>query len=94
VVDPYNEIEHWRPPNMNETEYVSQLLGKVKRFAQSHGVHVWTITHPVKMQRENGKLPADALRHFGIGELGEQRPTLALSCTVPTPSANRPRPRS
>jgi len=39
---------------MNETEYVSQLLGKVKRFAQHHGVHVWFVAHPAKMQRENG----------------------------------------
>ena len=37
VIDPYNEIEHRRPVNMTETEYVSQLLGKVKRFAQHHG---------------------------------------------------------
>jgi hypothetical protein len=26
-IDHYNEIEHRRPPNMTETEYVSQLLG-------------------------------------------------------------------
>jgi twinkle protein len=54
VIDPYNEIEHRRPPGMTETEYVSQLLGKVKRFAQRHGVHVWFVAHPAKMQRENG----------------------------------------
>jgi twinkle protein len=54
VIDPYNEIEHRRPANMNETEYVSQLLGKVKRFAASHGVHVWFVAHPAKMQREQG----------------------------------------
>jgi twinkle protein len=54
VIDPYNEIEHRRPLNMTETEYVSQLLGKVKRFAQHHGVHVWFVAHPAKMQRENG----------------------------------------
>jgi twinkle protein len=54
VIDPYNEIEHRRPSNMTETEYVSQLLGKVKRFAQHHGVHVWFVTHPAKMQREYG----------------------------------------
>jgi twinkle protein len=54
VIDPYNEIEHRRPANMTETEYVSQLLGKVKRFAQSHGVHVWFVAHPAKLQRENG----------------------------------------
>jgi hypothetical protein len=36
-IDHYNEIEHRRPPNMTETEYVSQLLGKVRRFTQHHG---------------------------------------------------------
>jgi twinkle protein len=54
VIDPYNEIEHRRPSNMTETEYVSQLLGKVKRFAQHHGVHVWFVAHPAKLQRLNG----------------------------------------
>jgi twinkle protein len=54
VIDPYNEIEHRRPVNMTETEYVSQLLGKVKRFAQHHGVHVWFVAHPAKLQRDSG----------------------------------------
>jgi twinkle protein len=54
VIDPYNEIEHRRPANMTETEYVSLLLGKVKRFAQHHGVHVWFVAHPAKLPRENG----------------------------------------
>ena len=61
VIDPYNEIEHRRPVNISETEYVSQLLGKVKRFAQNRGVHVWFITHPAKIQRENGKRPVPTL---------------------------------
>jgi twinkle protein len=37
VIDPYNKIEHRRPMNMTDTGYVSQLLGRVKRFAQHHG---------------------------------------------------------
>ena len=61
VIDPYNEIEHRRPANMTETEYVSQILGKVKRFAQNHGVHVWFVAHPVKLPRENGKVPVPTL---------------------------------
>ncbi len=61
VVDPYNEIEHRRPANMNETEYASQLLGKVKRFAQNHGVHVWFVAHPAKLHREAGSLPVPTL---------------------------------
>lgn len=61
IVDPYNEIEHRRPPGMTETEYVSELLGKAKRFAQSRGVHDWIVAHPWKMQRENGKVPPPTL---------------------------------
>jgi twinkle protein len=61
VVDPYNEVEHQRPPGMTETEYISQLLGKLKRFAQNHGVHIWIVAHPVKLPRENGKLPVPTL---------------------------------
>jgi twinkle protein len=62
VIDPYNEIEHKRPANQTETEYVSQLLGKVKRFAQIHGVHVWFVAHPAKMQRDgNNSIPAPTL---------------------------------
>lgn len=48
VIDPYNEIEHKRPIGMMETEYVSQMLGKVKRFILSRGVHCWFVAHPTK----------------------------------------------
>lgn len=33
VIDPYNELDHTREFE-SETEYVSQMLSKVKRFAQ------------------------------------------------------------
>jgi len=61
IIDPYNEIEHRRPQSMTETEYVSELLGKVRRFAQLHDLHIWIVAHPAKMQRENGKLPPPTL---------------------------------
>jgi twinkle protein len=62
VIDPYNEIEHKRPSAMSETEYVSQILGKVKRFGQAHGCHVWFVAHPAKMHRDsNGDIPVPTL---------------------------------
>jgi twinkle protein len=62
VIDPYNEIEHKRPDGMTETEYVSQMLGKVKRFAANHGVHIWFVAHPAKMQRDRDRrLPVPTL---------------------------------
>jgi twinkle protein len=61
IIDPYNELEHSRPVSMTETEYVSQLLAKLKRFATNHGVHVWIVAHPTKMQPKDGKMPVPTL---------------------------------
>lgn len=55
VIDPWNELDHSRPPNMNETEYVSRALTKIRRFAREHEIHVFLVAHPVKLQRiKNG----------------------------------------
>lgn len=58
VIDPWNELEHWRPHGMTETEYVSQQLSLVRNWARPNEIHVWIVAHPQKMRREdNGKLP-------------------------------------
>jgi twinkle protein len=83
VIDPYNEIEHQRPANVSETEYVSQVLGKVKRFAQANDVHVWFVAHPVKIPRDADKsLPAPTLLTSAARRTGPTRLTSASSCTA------------
>lgn len=57
VIDPWNELEHWRPANLTETEYVSKTLSFVRNWARRNKVHVWIVAHPAKMRREDGKLP-------------------------------------
>ncbi|KAK9909228.1 hypothetical protein WJX75_009173 [Coccomyxa subellipsoidea] len=57
VIDPYNELDHQRPVHMNETEYVSQMLTKIKRFAQHNDVHVWFVAHPRQLQGWKGEPP-------------------------------------
>ncbi|KAI4970182.1 hypothetical protein ZWY2020_001096 [Hordeum vulgare] len=57
VIDPYNELDHQRPPNQTETEYVSQILTKIKRFAQHHSCHVWFVAHPRQLHNWNGAPP-------------------------------------
>lgn len=57
VIDPWNELEHWRPQGLSETEYVSQTLSEVRNWARRKGIHVWIVAHPQKMRREEGKLP-------------------------------------
>jgi twinkle protein len=57
VVDPWNELEHWRMPHLSETEYVAQQLSIARNWARVHDVHIWVVAHPQKMRREDGKLP-------------------------------------
>lgn len=52
VIDPYNEVEASRPPQMTETEFVSQLISKCKRFARAHDVAVFMVIHPTKMNTQ------------------------------------------
>lgn len=61
VIDPWNELDHSRPNNLTETEYISHALSKIRRFAREHQVHVWLIAHPTKLKKENGKYPVPTL---------------------------------
>lgn len=51
VLDPWNEFDHRRAPGLSETEHVSASLGLLRRFARNHGVHVWVVAHPAKLQK-------------------------------------------
>ena len=59
VLDPWNEIEHHRPNNLTETEYISQSLAKIRRFARTNDVHVWLVAHPTKLNKDakTGRYP-------------------------------------
>ncbi|KAL5537802.1 hypothetical protein UlMin_046130 [Ulmus minor] len=57
VIDPYNELDHQRPVSQTETEYVSQMLTRVKRFAQHHACHVWFVAHPRQLHNWVGSPP-------------------------------------
>lgn len=62
ILDPWNEIEHKRPSGISETEYISEALSKLKRFARNHGIHLWLVAHPGKLQRgKDGKYEAPGL---------------------------------
>lgn len=58
VIDPWNELDHSRPGNLSETEYISQCLTKVRRFARTYHVHCWVVAHPTKLyKRDDGTYP-------------------------------------
>lgn len=58
VIDPYNYIE--RPRDISETDWISEMLTKVKTFVMAHGVHLWFVAHPTKLKRDekSGEIPA------------------------------------
>lgn len=58
IIDPWNELEHLRPREISETEYISQSLGMLRAWARDRKVHVWIVAHPQKLRRsDEGKLP-------------------------------------
>jgi twinkle protein len=62
VIDPYNELEASRPERQTETEFVSQLISKCKRFAKHHECTIWMVIHPTKLRGgEDGKDPIPGL---------------------------------
>lgn len=56
ILDPWNEVDHSRPSVMSETEYISESLTKIRRFARNHHCHVWVVAHPSKpFKDKNGE---------------------------------------
>lgn len=62
VIDPWNELDHKQPAQQTETQYVSNSLIKVRRFAKTHNIHVWIVVHPTKLAKDKeGKYPVPTL---------------------------------
>jgi twinkle protein len=52
VIDPWNEVEHLFN-GLSETQYISQELTKIRRFARLNGIHIWIVAHPTKLQKNS-----------------------------------------
>lgn len=58
VIDPWNQLEHYRPAGITLTEYVSRALSDVMNWVRERNCHLWLVAHPSKMQKgKDGKLP-------------------------------------
>lgn len=59
VIDPWNELEHFRPRGMTVTEYVGESLSRLRQWGRKTGLHIFIVAHPAKQYRprESGKLP-------------------------------------
>lgn len=90
VIDPFNEVEANRPSGMTETEYVSQILGKVRRFAQSNDVHVWFVAHPQKLRRDSAGGPVPVPTLYDISGSAHWANKSDFGITVHRPDETRP----
>ena len=56
VIDPYNYID-MNKSNSTETEAISNMLSRVKKFCNTHAVHTWFVAHPSKINRSGVDQP-------------------------------------
>jgi twinkle protein len=58
VLDPWNTLEHLRPRELSETEYVGAALTKITNWCREKQLHIFVVAHPAKLQRDaSGKRP-------------------------------------
>ena len=58
VIDPWNEMDHYRTHGLTETEYISRVLTELRRFAREFECHVFLVAHPAKMVKDkDGNYP-------------------------------------
>lgn len=51
-IDPYNTLEDQRPNNLTETEYVSQVMTRLQKFAKKNDILINLVVHPKKLQND------------------------------------------
>jgi twinkle protein len=79
VIDPWNEMDHQRPPDMSLTEYVGFAIRELRRFAKKYGVHVIVVAHPAKMQRSrDGSYPRPSLYDISDSAHWANKPDLGI----------------
>lgn len=52
LIDPWNYIEHKIPTGYTETQYISDVLTKIRMTARRLGIHIFLIAHPTKLSKD------------------------------------------
>lgn len=91
VVDPWNELEHNRPREMNQTEYTGWAIRALKRFAKAHRVHIIVVAHPAKLQRNrDGKYSPPNLYDIADSAHWYNKPDLGVVIWRERPDPSHP----
>jgi twinkle protein len=58
IIDPWNEMDHYRPNGLSETEYISRTLTELRRMSRDFKVHLFLVAHPKMMNKDkDGNYP-------------------------------------
>ena len=52
VLDRWNTLEHLRPSNLSETEYISAALTDLTQWTRAANLHLWLVAHPAKIYKD------------------------------------------
>lgn len=79
IIDPWNEIEHDRPPHLTSTEYTGLALRALKRFARKHQIHLIVVAHPKMLRRDQqGEYPFPSLYDIADSAHWYNRPEVGI----------------
>lgn len=89
VIDPWNEMDHTRPPDMSQTDYVGFAIKSFKKFARKYRVHLIVAAHPAKMARgKDGKYPVPSLYDIADSAHWSNKPDVGVVIHRPDLSVN------
>lgn len=68
VVDPWNEMDHIRPPDMSLTEYTGFAIKQFRKLATKYHVPVVVVAHPTKLHPEKVGQPIPIPNLYDISD--------------------------
>lgn len=87
VIDPYNYIDRTMGDD-TETNFISDMLTKVRNFAQAHDVFVAFVAHPAKLLRVGKEVPVP--KGYDIAASAAWFSKADIGITIHRPKPNEP----
>ena len=61
VIDPWNKLDHNQRSGQTETQYISEALDELSKFAQRNDILIHLVAHPTKIKKIDGVEPPPTL---------------------------------
>lgn len=79
IIDPWNEMDHIRPPDMSLTDYTGFAIKQFRKLADKHMAHVIVVAHPTKLKKlESGHFAVPSLYDISDSAHWYNKPDVGL----------------